>query len=511
MGDAAMLPFIKRHADKILGVISCFDRIIVTGTFPQICHTGAMASFLTSADVRLFDYPLWAEPLREVIRTNAERVVVAEGITIEFISRSKERRKDDIIRDVLVKRGSHPGLVHVLSAMESCPSFRPWHDKQTGKTFLKPKDGRCLHYYFYFIDEDMGLCFLRVPTWAPFRLQFYCNGHNILARRLEQAGIAFTMSDNAFSDIADFSAAQSLSDQLKGEDLHKKFDHYARLFCPVFDLFSAGCHWSLTQAEYSTDIVFRDAASLSPIYKEIVHTAIHAVKAGDIATFLGRKITANFDGEVGNDFHTRIEGTRIRHHLGRCSIKMYDKRGHILRIETTTNDVSLFRHYRKVEHRDGTSEMKMAPMMKTIYSIGALRELMTASNRRYLEFIGAIEDHTPGQDRLEKISQPVREDDRTWRGFNFFLSDDLALFESVLRPEFTIKGFTNRDLRTHLDDKSGAQVGRMLKRLRVHHLIKKAVNSYKYHLTNLGRLVISSGLKLRELVIIPSLAQPTYL
>jgi len=506
-----MLSFIDRHADKILGSLSCFDRIIVTGTFPQICHAGAMAALLAAADIRLFDYPLWAEPLREVIRTNAEKIAANAGITIEFISKSKEQRKEDIIREILTKRGNHPGLVHILSAMESCPSYRPWHDKKTGKTFLRPKDGRCLHYYFYFIDEELGLCFLRVPTWAPFRLQFYCNGHNILARQMAQEGIAFTMSDNAFSDIADFAAAQRLADQLKGEDLHRKFDHYARLFCPVFDRFPKGCHWSLNQAEYSTDIVFRDVAALSPVYEEIVHTAIHAVKAGDIATFLGRKITANFEGEVGNDFHTRIEGTRIRHHLGRCSIKMYDKRGHILRIETTTNDVSLFRHYRKVEHRDGSSEMKMAPMTKTIYSIGALREALTASNRRYLDFLGAVEDHTPGQDRLEKISQPVKQDDRSWRGFNFFLPEDLELLAAVLRPEFTIRGFTNRDLREQLDDKSGSQVGRMLKRLRVHHLVKKAVNSYKYHLTTLGRRVIAAGLKLRELVLIPSLARPTYL
>ena len=267
----------------------------------------------------------------------------------------------------------------------------------------------------------------------------------------------------------------------------------------------------MTQTEFSTDIVFRDAAALGPIYKQIVYTAIHAVKAGDIATFLGRRMTGTFEGEVGNDFHTRIEGTRIRHHYGRSSVKMYDKRGHILRIETTTNKVSDFRHYRKVEHRDGLSEMKMAPMAKTIHSIGALREALTAVNRRYIDFIGALDDHTPGQDRLEKIAQPVRKNDRSWRGFNFFLPCDLDLFAAIMRPEFTSFGFTSHALQTFLQGKTCSQVGRMLQRLRTHLLIKKAVNTYKYHLTSLGRHVIASGLKLRELVIIPTLAQPTVL
>jgi len=505
-----MSDFTKRHGDKIVGVLSCYDRIIVTGSFVDICYAGAMGAYLTAAGIRLFDYADWAAPLREIVRENAEAVAKANNITIEFISKSKERRKEDIIREVLALRGEEPGLVHILSAMESCPSYRPWHDKPSGKTALKKKDGRCLHYYFYFIDEMLGLCFLRVPTWAPFRLQFYCNGHNILARQMVAAGIGFSMADNAFSAIGDFPAAQVLSDQLAGEILHRRLDVHARKFCPVFDHFPKGCHWSLTQAEYSTDIIFSDAAALAPIYHDIVHTAIHAVNAGDIATFLGRKIT-NFEGEAGNDFHTRIEGTRIRHYFGRSAIKMYDKRGHILRIETTTNDVSSFRHYRKVEHRDGSSDMKFAPMAKTIYSIGALRESMAAANRRYLDFIGALEDHTPGQDRLEKVSQPVREKDRNFRGFNFFLPDDLTLVGAVIRPEFTIKGFSCRSLRPHLEGKSANQIRHMLKRLRTHHLIKKAVNSYTYHLTTLGRLIITAALKLRELVLIPSLARPTVL
>ena len=83
---------------------------------------------------------------------------------------------------VLATRGDAPGLVHVISAMESCQSYKLWLNKANGHLFLRPDTGKCLHYYFYFIDELLGLCYLRVPTWAPFTLQFYCNGHSALAR-----------------------------------------------------------------------------------------------------------------------------------------------------------------------------------------------------------------------------------------------------------------------------------------------------------------------------------------
>ncbi len=105
-------------------------------------------------------------------------------------------------------------MVHIFSAMETCASFRPWHDKKTHHTSLKPSTSKCLHYYFYFIDESFGLCYLRVPTWAPFRLQVYFNGHNWLARRLGKAGIAYEMADNAFLSISDFKQAQRLAERL---------------------------------------------------------------------------------------------------------------------------------------------------------------------------------------------------------------------------------------------------------------------------------------------------------
>jgi hypothetical protein len=54
--------------------------------------------------------------------------------------------------------------------MEACTSYRPWHDKLRHTTTLKPICRKCVHYYFYFVDEVFGLCYVRVPTWAPFRL-----------------------------------------------------------------------------------------------------------------------------------------------------------------------------------------------------------------------------------------------------------------------------------------------------------------------------------------------------
>lgn len=500
-----MAQITERYADKIAGVLGCFDRLIVTGTLPTLCYADGMTKYLSARGIRIFDFVGFAKPLTEAIKANAEALAAAAGLRIDYI-RKKNFRKEDKIKAVLKERGEKPGLVWVFSALEPCTTYQPWHDKTTGRTFLRYDDGKCLHYYFYFLDEELGLCYVRVPTWCPFRLQFYCNGHNWLARQLERRKIAYQMLDNAFVEIGDWARAQHIADDWKPERLHHRLDEFARRYCPIFPRIEASYHWSLDTTEYATDIVFDRQADLQGLYGELIRTAIHTVKPDDIATFLGKKLNGNYQGEMGNRYNVRLEGTRVRHSMGMASIKMYDKFGRILRIETTAKDVSFFKHYREVEQRNGESVMKFAPMKKTIYSLGALRELLSAANRRYLEFLSAIDDPSNGIDKLHKITRTVHEEARSYRGFNFFDTDDEALFVALARGEFTISGVQNKALRARFPQYNSGQMSRILRRLRTHGLIKKASHCYKYYLTVLGKQVVALGLKLKELVIIPDLA-----
>jgi len=185
---------------------------------------------------------------------------------------------------------------------------------------------------------------------------------------------------------------------------------------------------------------------------------------------------------------------------------MYDKFGFILRIEVTSCDVLFFRHHRRVVHRNGTSSYMVAPVRKTIYGLGDLRKLLGAANRRYLDFISAFKEPSAGKKILDKVSRPCRDNGRTYKGFNFFSAVDQQLFEVLLRGEHTISGFRNRNIRTHTPGLSAGQVSRILKRLRLHGLIKRVGRTYKYYLTKLGRHVIVSGLKLKEMHLMPELA-----
>lgn len=496
----------ERYSKELDGVLSCYDRIVITGSLYPFCYAQGMTSYLYRQGIRIFDYAKFAEPLRERVRENAEALAQANGIKIEF-TRKKDFRKETRIQQILKERGQQPGLVHIIGAMEACSSYLPWHDKTTGKTFLRSGSSKCMTYYFYFIDEQLGLCYLRVPTWCPFRLQFYFNGHNWLANQLKQRSIAYKMLDNAFVHIDDYAAANQLANEFDVELLHQRLDEFARQYCPVITDLKLAYYWSVMQSEYATDLVFKSRETLQAFYPHLLETLTHAVKPADIATFLGRKLNGNYQGEVGNRFNRRWIGTRIKHQMGPVSIKMYDKFNQILRIETTVNNVAFFKQYRQVQHRDGSTTMAWAPMKKTVHSLPALREVLSAANQRYLKFISSIATPQVGVQQLHRLAETKTEDQHRHKGFNLFSEEDTCLFRILLQGEFFISGFTNKQLRTqYLSNKSASQVTRLLKRLRVHGVIKKIGKRYKYYLTDFGRQTAAMALKLREMVVIPTLA-----
>jgi hypothetical protein len=503
-----IVPLDEKYASEIYGVLHCYDRVIISGNLQPLCYASGMTQYLYRHGIRIFDYgKQFAEPLRDAIRANAQTLADAHGLPIEFISKADAFRKEDRIAQILATRGPQPGLVHIFAAMERCPAYRPWHDKVSGRTYVTCVSGKCLHYYFYFIDPELGLCYLRVPTWAPFRLQFYCNGHNVLAAQLAQAGIAFEQADNAFLRIADFDRANQLAAELDIQAWHAKLDAYAGQYCPVLTTPDLHYQWSILQAEYATDIVFRSQPTLQALFPPLLEALIQAVKPADIATFLGRKLHGNFQDELGTRFNRRWLGRRLKHHMGPATIKLYDKFNIVLRIETTINRVAFFAHYRQVQHRDGSTATRYAPMKATIYSLPPLAETLQAVNRRYLKFISAIETPEVGMAKLQRLAETQQQDNHRHKGFNLLTQEDAALFRLLLSGEFVIHGFSNQALRAQLTDKTVSQVTRLLKRLRVHGLIKRVAKRYRYYLTDFGYQVAALALKLREMVIIPELAR----
>ncbi len=305
--------------------------------------------------------------------------------------------------------------------------------------------------------------------------------------------------------IDDWPRARELADAFSPDLLHRVLDRYAAQCCPVLEVFAQTYHWSLMQVEYATDLVFRAATTLAPLYEQLTRQSVLSVNAEQIATFVGRQMTPQLAQEFGSQFSTRIEGTCIKHRFGHASIKMYDKFGQILRIETTTNDVSFFKHHRKVEHRNRPPTRGLAPVKKTIYSLIDLREILFGCNRRYLEHLSALDDFSAGVRALDRLTKPRQVDDKTVKGINFFDPTDHALLHALQDPRVNIAGIRRTDLLALLDKLSPAQLSRQLRRLRHNGVIKRVAGIYRYYLTRIGRSAKAALCHVTQNVLIPAL------
>lgn len=504
-----MSALLERYADRIAGCLSCFDRLIVWGTLVRVSHPAGLAHRLKELGVPLSEFGDYAQKQRDALDAHVRQVAAAAGVEVEYLASSRAVRKETRIQEVLARRGSQPGLVHIFSVVEPARVFEARRGRGGSGPYLIARRGTCRQFYLYFLDPRFGLCHLRLSTWLPFWVQFYCNGHSWLAGALTREGIAFTQVDNAFTACADWARAQALADAFPVQELHQALEGWIQAYAPVAkSLEPDGYHWSLTQVEYATDIVFHRAADLQALYGELRRQAIHTVRATDVANFLQHRLPQDLsEAEIGSNMRTVLEGTRVRHQWSReVSLKLYDKHGVMLRIETTTSDVSFFHHHREVVHRDGTSSLKLAPMRKTLYSLPVLGHCLAGCNRRYLDFLSALEDPTPGVEEVARLAEPAREHDRPYRGFNLFARSDLELFVALVQGQWCVRGFKNADLRQLLPGYTASGISHLLRRLQVHRLIARVSRSYCYRLTKAGQRLALAALRLRQHVVVPALA-----
>lgn len=517
----------ERFGRDIKGVLGCFDRVVLFGTYKSIGWPGAMEQHLWQRGIRLLDYAkTYANAMRLRVAEHVRAQAAHAGVDIEQVNHGQ--RKEALVEAILQERGRHEGVVCVLGAMERCRTFKVGKNHQTGHLRLQWSPGKCQHYYIYFIEPELGLCHLRSPTWAPSRLQFCCNGHDWLERRMKKAGIGFKKADNCFTHISDFPRARQLAGEFDAQRVHDILTGIARRWVAVDEEFGHSLHWSIYQAEWATDIVFKNDRVLPGLYSQLTRTAACEVGCTDIYRFLGKRQTSGSKAEVSSRLQTLVQGTRLKHTLGATSLKMYDKAGSVLRIECTTSDVTSFTHYRKVEPRrsPGASAGKLAdqagsaatgtaapaasqyaPMRKTLYSLPALAEAMSAVNRRYLSHISQWPDRTQERHDLRRITASVHDDkQRSHRGVNFFRQDDAQFMQALLQGEHQIRGLRNRSLQKQLPGWSPGAIGRSLRCYRAHGLLKPVPGTHKYYLTKLGMSSLVAGRQLVERLVLPALA-----
>jgi hypothetical protein len=497
--------FLVKFASLIVCTLHCFDRVLFKGHLALAAPCELEYFVDCVLKVRRTDFmktraPQYSDRLVEQAQGWARNA----GRTSEY--RTGQFRKDEWAQNLIRDQGISEGLVGILCTQETCPSFTLVPGPKRPQFVSRSRQQRVL--YYYSLDPQFGLIHVRLQTWLPFTVQVYVNGHEWLAQQMVQKKLGFVQQHNAFTQLDDPAQAQRLADRFAQLKWPRILDRWARQVNPLLRELVPGypVHWVVDQAEYATDLLFTNHAALAGLYRSLLGYAMRTFTPKDILGFLGRKWDRRFDGEV----HTHYEddrwfGTRIKHRMKTNWLKMYDKFGLILRVETVINSPKEFSVYRTRQHHAGTSSVGYFPMTKGVSSLVHYQKQALACNRRYLDALAVVDAPAPAYPQLRQLTEPKVIEGRSYAGFNPARREDVRLFMAILDGDHIARGLRNRDIREPLfgppkrsgsQQRASAAVGRLFKRLHVRQLVAKIPRTRRWRVTERGRHLLGLAVQL---------------
>lgn len=495
-------------------VLSGWDRLRFCGTLRPLFNPKWMEAHLGVSKVLLKDFRTHAEELTEQIHAQAVAAALAVGRPYRFL-RTSRISKEQVARELMERDHVRAGLVTVLGAVEPCLTMTVRLNRETGRLQPRLEDRQALHLYHYLVHPQFGLCHVRVQTWYPFTVEVWVNGREWLARQMDAAGLAYVRRDNCFTHLSDPARAQSLCDAQSRVDWPKLLDGLLAHAHPLHRQITRPLHlhyyWSVLQSEYATDLICKDPATLAQIYPQWVRHGMQSFGSVDLMRFLGHRVPAttgrvhrNFAKEVTTRYRDRPEGLRIKHWVGQNLIKLYDKVGRILRLETTLNVPGIFKLWLgPVKNKRGRPTKKDAwrRLRRSVTDLPARAALSLAANGRYLLALAATRGGRALGETVASICRPVTCQGQRFRAMRPLVPQEMAVLTTINRGDFTVEGFRNADIRRALfahpattpEDKlrQSTAAGRCLRRLRAHGMIRKVPGRHRYLVTQKGREVIT--------------------
>lgn len=509
--------FLDQFGAQVTGVLHGFDRLRFRATLRMLFDPRCFDLYLGCCGVLLKHFGAFAERLTRRVRTAAYASFEAAGRPTRYLNRP-ELSKEELAREIAQNDGITTGRIALFSCVEPCLSYQVRGDRQSRQLQLALEPRKCTHLYHYYQHPEFGLLHVRVQTWFPFTVDLCLNGREWLARQMDRAGIGYRQRDNCFTWIEDPVRAQALcAEQLRGDWtarlqplLEEAHPLHAEITAPMAGL---RYYWSASQSEYATDVLFRDAASLARLYPRFLHHAVRSFGSPDVLRFLGRRVAektgavpARFAGEVTSTLKTRPEGVRLRHTLNGNSIKVYDKQGSVLRVETTIVHPEQFKVWRPKEGDEG-GEKSWRKLRRGVADLWRRAEVSAAANTRYLAALASVTGTTALAEEAAAVCRRVRVAGQRHRALNPLGAEDGRLLEALSRGEFALAGLRNRDLRALLyaptacrktQRRRAAAVTRKLALLRAHGLLKKVPRTHRYQITDQGRRILTALLAARH-------------
>lgn len=513
--NGAPVSFLNKFGEHILGILSGFDRIRFRATQRLLFQPNSMESYLATCGVLIKDFKSFAQGITERVKAAAYQAAAAAARPVKYLG-AGHTDKETLARAMARQERIQEGLIGVFTALEPCLSYSVRGDRASQKIHLVLETRKCLHLYHYYLHRDFGLMHVRVQSWFPFTVDVCLNGREWLARQMDKAGLKYVQRDNCFTWVEDPVKVQGLLDKQLQTNWAAMLDGLLDQAHPLHEEIGRPFHqpyyWSASQTEYATDVLFKNAAALAQWYRPFLHHGISTFKSVDVLRFLGHhvpaigKVPKRFHGQITSSLKERPEGVRLRHTVDGNSIKLYDKQGSVLRVETTIVRPEKFKVYRPAQ-ADPDGPLRWQKLRRGVADLWRRGQVSHGSNQRYLEALASVTGKSPLHQEALVVCRPLKVDGKRFRALNPWSPSDGALLEAISRGEFALQGLRNRDLRSLLyppttdPDKlrrRSGQLTRLLALLRAHGLIGKVPATHRYQLTQRGRRIITALLAARN-------------
>ena len=488
------------YREMIMGAISGLDRIRFRGSLRWLANQKGINTFLGSQGILLKDFTNWAKNITANIRQCCDNQAESLGLKTVYLNRSGIN-KEELARKIAAENGIVTGPICNFSVLETCYAPQIKGNKAKKQLELKIVPSKCIHLYHYFNHPEYGFGHVRLQTWAPYNIFICLNGRHWLERQLQQNNIAYTKDHNCFPWIEDIAAAQELMNKQLETNFPEMLNALTRSMCPELDRvlpLRPDYYWSADETEWATDIMFISKEELDRLYSSLIYHAMQISDSSAVMRFFGRRSNSGLlPNEVISDYRRRYEGVRVKHWRGRNSVKMYNKSGTILRIETTINNTRDFKVYRPPDD-DENRKASWQKMRKGVSDLHRRCEVSGKCNERYADSLAMAQV----QEKLKEVVSPacnkVKKKGKLYRGLNPWQKEDYQLLTFLAKGENALSGFRNKDLRGWLYPESknmskqeqkrySGRTTRRIKLLRVHGLVKKVAKENRYSLTAKGQ------------------------
>lgn len=488
--------------DKVVLDIECVDRVYLNGYVKYLQMPGGLITFIREQMGYPIPSPIVLPKVTQAFRKEVERFASQEGLTI--VNFAKGEDKDETAREHLARYQKSSGVVLIGKAQEKTSGYTAQRKDRGTKVWFEYSRRTVFvtHYYFYILDKDFGLFFIKVCTYFPFDAKACFNGHEWAKQQLRQAGIEFEELSNGFLSCAEPEHLQTTCHQLDAEKIQTLFDHWVdQIPWPLSAQQQAAGYrhqLSIWQMEVSRTQVFADPEQGWALVEALIRDNLDLGRPDRVSLIFERRVTKRTPSE----FHTRVvrEGVQptLRIRYKHSALKQYLKAGRALRTEMVFNNTKDFDLKRGLQS-----------------SFACLFEMGCEFNRRLLEQERISEDcFVPIQDLRQLGRSTVTEAGQRASALRFGDQRVMALLEALANHTYIVSDIGNRMLRPVVaqllslppEAYSSAQMTYDLRRLRLKGLIERIGNSHRYRLTPLGIKVVTFFTKLYQRLFCPGLA-----